>query len=317
MPQLRQPAFAGALETDFQQRVIGAFGMAGRRWLAELPLLLEDCAERWGLTIAPPFPELSYNYVAPAEMAGGEEIVLKLGVPNAQLAGEIAALRAYDSRGSVRLIDADADQGVLLLEKLVPGRTLSALVPESDEEATHIAARLMKRLWRPVAKDHAHKTVRQWALGFQRLRDTFQGSSGPFPSRMVAEAEEIYGRLLANTEEEVLLHGDLHHFNILSATRETWLAIDPKGVAGDPAYEAGSLLRNPLPDIYSWNDLAGIQSRRLDILADELQLDRKRIQEWAYAQLVLSAWWSYEDETPNEKVGGREWIPFAELIREA
>jgi streptomycin 6-kinase len=100
--------------------------------------------------------------------------------------------------------------------------------------------------------------------------------------------------------EPVLLHGDLHHENILAAGRQPWLAIDPKGLAGEPAYEIGALLRNPIPQLYTWPDLDRITARRIDQLAEELTLDRERLIGWGLAQAVLSAWWNVEDH-------GREW----------
>ncbi|MFL7840575.1 MAG: aminoglycoside phosphotransferase family protein [Candidatus Promineifilaceae bacterium] len=302
-----------SLRTEFRERVANTFGADGRLWLNDLPRLLKECERRWGLEINSPITPLSYNFVAPARMDDGQEIIIKLGVPNPELSSEIAALQTYDSRGSVSLIDADPQAGVLLLERLIPGRMLSEFGRQNDEEAARMAARVMKKLWRPLPGDHGFTTVAQWAKGFQRLRDRFNGGTGPFPAGLVSDAEEIYQRLTANSESEVLLHGDLHHFNILSAQREPWLAIDPKGVAGDPAYDAGALLRNPFPEIYNWSNLGEIQSRRLDILSEELQLSRQRIQEWAYAQMVLSAWWSFEDEG----ITSRNWIPFAEQIRSA
>ena len=90
-------------------------------------------------------------------------------------------------------------------------------------------------------------------------------------------------------------HGDLHHGNVLSATREPWLAIDPKGVAGEPAYEPGALLRNPFPHLLELPDVRRLTSRRLDILAGALAVDRDRLRAWAFAQAVLSAVWHIED----------------------
>ena len=92
-----------------------------------------------------------------------------------------------------------------------------------------------------------------------------------------------------------MLHGDLHHFNILSAERELWLAIDPKGVVGEPAYEVGAYMRNPWPQLLSQPGVSTIMSRRLDVFSEELGIERQRLRGWAFAQAVLSAWWSYED----------------------
>jgi streptomycin 6-kinase len=268
-------------------------GERGAEWLAQLPAMLAECAERWSLTVMPPFPNLSYNYVAPAVRADGSDAVLKVGVPNPELTTEIEALRRYDGRGIVRLLEADAGRGWLLLERLTPGIPLSTL--EDDERATSIAAQVMRQLWRPAPSEHPFPTVAKWGLGFRRLRAEFNGGTGPFPAALVGRAESLYAELLATSAESMLLHGDLHHDNILSAERQPWLALDPKGLVGEPAYEMGALLRNPYPRLLAWPNLQQILARRLHQLAEELGFDRQRLLGWGLAQAVLSAWWNYED----------------------
>ena len=100
----------------------------------------------------------------------------------------------------------------------------------------------------------------------------------------------------------MLLHGDLHHGNILSAERQPWLALDPKGVVGEAEYEVGALLRNPMPQILDEAQPRQLLSRRVDQLAEELGFDRARLIGWGLAQAVLSAWWTYEDH-------GHGWEP--------
>jgi streptomycin 6-kinase len=112
----------------------------------------------------------------------------------------------------------------------------------------------------------------------------------------------------------VVLHGDLHHFNILAATRQPWLAIDPKGVVGEAEYETGALLRNPVPDIRNHPRLGELLSRRISQLADELGFDKGRIRCWAIAQAVLSAWWTYEDSDGKVNDDLRSSIDFAEAM---
>lgn len=262
----------------------------GKAWLARLPDLIAACERRWSLQVQAPFAGLSYNYAAPAMGADGAAWVLKLGVPNKELTTEIEALRHYAGRGICRLIDADAEQGILLLERLQPGLMLDRVA--DDQAATRIAAGVMRQLWRPAPPAHNFPTVARWGQGLERLRAEFNGGTGPFPASLVEQAERLFADLTASMAEPVLLHGDLHHFNILSAEREPWLAIDPKGVVGEPAYEIGALLRNPsserVLDVKT-------QRRRVDLLAAELVLDRERILGWGMAQAMLSAWWSYED----------------------
>jgi streptomycin 6-kinase len=285
---------------------------AGAAWLGRLPALLDHCARRWALTVMPPFAPLSYNYVAPAVRADGALVVLKVGVPVRELMNEIAALQLYDGHGVARLLDADPSLGALLLERLRPG---TPLVELDDEQATAIAAQVMRELWRGAAgvpPAHSFPSVADWAAGLGRLRAHFGGGAGPFPAALVARAEALFADLLGSMAAPVLLHGDLHHWNILAAERQPWLALDPKGVIGEPAYEVGALLRNPMPQLLSAPHPRRILARRIDQLAEHLGLDRARLIGWGMAQAVLSAWWSYEDH-------GHGWEPaiaVAELLGE-
>jgi streptomycin 6-kinase len=282
-----------AIPDGMAQTTIEVQGAAGVEWLRNLPSLLAECERRWSLAIGPPFPNLSYNYAAPAIRQDGTPVVLKAGFPDNEFKTEAEALRLYAGSGAVQLLDADVERGILLLEHITPGRLLSDV--RDDEEATAIAAQVMRQLWRPVAEDHPFPTVADWAKGMSRLRKEFGGGSGPFPARLVGQAERLFEELLSSMGEPVLLHGDLHHFNILSASRQPWLAIDPKGVVGEPEYEVGALLRNPTPEIATRPGLRQVLRRRIDQLSQELGFDKARLRDWSLAQAVLSAWWSYED----------------------
>jgi streptomycin 6-kinase len=306
-----------SLPDQFARAMVEVHGAAGAEWLSELPSRIAACARRWSLTVLPPFAPLSYNYVAPAVRADGAPVVLKLGVPNPELTTEIAALRLCNGQGIVQLLDANPEQGALLLERLTPGTALSRLT--DDEKATSIAAQVMRQIWQPVPPEHSFPTVAQWAAGLARLRQQFGGATGPFPTRLVEEAEALFAELIDSMAEPVLLHGDLHHDNILAAARQPrltrrplWLALDPKGLVGEPAYEVGALLRNPAPQLLAQPQPGRILARRVYQLAEELGFDRARLRGWGLAQAVLSAWWSFEDHGH-----GWEWgLTCAELLAE-
>jgi streptomycin 6-kinase len=91
-----------------------------------------------------------------------------------------------------------------------------------------------------------------------------------------------------------VLHGDLHHDNVLRADREPWLAIDPHGVVGDPGAEVGAMLYNPDP---SRRDpaLVALVPARIEQLADGLGLPIERVVAWGFVQAVLSAVWTAEE----------------------
>lgn len=290
--------------------VSNTFGPAGEQWLADLPQTVAAAVRRWELTAVRPFPNLSYSFVAQAMTPDGVEVVLKLGVPNRELSSEIEALAFFDGRGAAQLLAADAEAGMLLLQALQPGHTLLPLCLADDERATRAAAQVMRRLWQPAPIQHNLPTVADWGRGFARLRDRFDGGTGPLPPGMVARAEATFAEYLAAPQTAVLLHGDLHHLNIL-AHSSSWLAVDPKGLIGEAAYEAGALLRNPLPHILVWPGRGQTIARRAAILAEMLGLDRERVLDWAFAQIMLSIWWSIEDNDPH----WANTLPLAETVQ--
>ncbi len=297
-----------AIPDHFVRTITETNGAAGRDWLDRLPTILDACAEQWDLTLGPPFAGLSYNYAAPATRADGAQAVVKACPPSGEFRVQSAALRVYDGRGAARLRAADHEREVMLLERLEPGAMLSAV--EDDAEATAIAAGVMRALWRPVSPEHPFPSVADWGEGFARLRRRYDGGTGPFPPALVEEAEHLFAELNASAAAPVVLHGDLHHYNILDAGSRGWLAIDPKGLAGEPAYEIGAYLRNRLPEPLPNPEAARVTARRIDQFAAELGLDRARVRGWGLAQAVLSAWWTVEDH-------GHGWEPtiaLAELV---
>jgi len=226
-------------------------------------------------------------------------------------------LRLFNGEGACRLIDYDEEKGFLLLERLHPGAMLSTM--EDDEEATHIAADLMFKIWRPLESDSLlsqelapalQKFIKfsDWFDGLKRLRVMFNGGTGSLSEKLVERVEESVKDFFAENHKPVLMHGDFHHFNILSSERG-WLVIDPKGVIGPAAYEVGPLLINPWGDLLNENNYRLMTERRIDILHESLGFERERIREWGLAHAILSAWWSIEDNTGWEYA-----LNFAELI---
>lgn len=264
------------------------------QFLQSLPETMKRCADRWMLSILPPFQNLSFHYVAPCVLPDGTSAVLKIG-PN-EIASEVSALLAFDGLGSVRLLGSDIEKGAMLLERLTPGTLLTTLADdENDEKATEAAAAVMQMLWRPPPVDHHFPTTDDWGQAFALLRERFGGTTGPLGTALFERAESLFQELSASASPPVLLHGDLHHDNILSAERTPWLAIDPKGVVGEPAYEIGAILRNSWADRNGVRDYKRMLERRVHQFADILSMDRTRIRDWGFAQAVLSAIWGVED----------------------
>ena len=286
-----------------------------------------DCARTYDLTIASPSPfPLSFNYVAPAvQIADGREVVVKLSVPgNPEVASEAAALRVWNGNGAVRLLRDDVENGVQILERLRPGGMLSVLWDEGrGDEATDIAARVMQGLREaetqnlsaplPGAPPFLH--ISDWS---REMSETRRPNTPPSLLPLIKRAQSVFSELFtdAKNQKPALLHGDLHHFNILQ-DGDTWKAIDPKGVWGPPAFEPGAFLRNPWPGLLAVPDPQAVTNRRLAIFADVLAIPREEIRLWAFASTVLSAWWSVEAGTKNGGDGWRHSASVAELLAKA
>ena len=278
------------LPEDFLQLMRETYGTeAVNDWLQRLPSFLEECAERWQLTLLPPFENLSLHYVAPAIRADGTPVILKTSEFSAEFEHGLAALHIFNGRGIARLLECDKEKKVMLLERLQPGTMLELLVPEQDEQATSLLAGVMRQLWRPAPIEHTFPTVAQLGQELTQLRARYAGGYGPFPPRLVDEAMDLFATLSASAEASMLLHGDLHYHNVLRSG-QTWKAIDPKGVVGDPGYEVGASFYNPMPRILEVPNLEQILARRVAQLSEELGMERARIRGWGLAQCVRNAW---------------------------
>ena len=280
------------LPPAFIKNVTQSFATQGKKWIGNLPNLLAEAACHWDLTLGEPFL-LSYNYVCAVAKADGTPAVLKLGVPNRELSSEIKALRAYAGQGACRLLDADADQGLLLLEHLQPGTMLATL--KDDDRATEIAAEVIHIIQHPVPEGNGFLSLRDWFDELKGLRPRFGGGTGSFPEKTVEIVEGLVRELFAEDHMQVLLHGDFHHFNILLSERG-WLVIDPKGVTGPAEYEVGPLLLNPWGKVPDEVEAIQRTQRRITILAERLGFDRQRLWAWAVCHSLLSAWWDMTED---------------------
>ena len=276
------------LPTSFKERIINTHGGKGELWLRRLPQLIATCEARFDLKVQATVDHLSFNYTARAVQTDGSAVIIKIGVPSNEVECEIHALDLMRGDGIVDLLDSDRELGALVFEQLVPGNMLLTL--KSDEEATAAAVEIMQKLWRSPPDEHAFPTTRGW---FERLAKPIDFPA-MFKHSLIDKAVGVARDLHQDVHESVLLHGDLHHYNILSSHRQSWLAIDPKGVVGESEYEVGALLRNPIPEIATKMDTKKVLARRVDQLTEMLGFDRQKIMGWGFSQAILAAVWSVD-----------------------
>jgi len=278
---------------DLSEKILRVHDARGQQWLEQLPDLISYSRKRWSLKLGQPFANLSYNLVLAATDSDGADLVLKLGVPCPELLTEMSALKLFRGIGAVNLLDYDALRGIILMERVVPGTPIHEM--HSDLEAARTAATLMRQLWRCPPANHPFPSLAIWFRAFDRLRNRFAGGTGPFPAKLIEKAERTFADLNASTDRSVILHGDLHHTNILFSCKRGWLAIDPKGICGDAGYEVGPFMMNQLPAGASESVMLETLAQRLSVFSDELNVSRERLAQWSFCHAVLSALWDFEE----------------------
>jgi streptomycin 6-kinase len=257
---------------------IGAAGAFGR---------LAERARAWSVTLDD--TRETETAVIGAGHRDGIPVVLKIVKTGNDEWRSGAILRAFDGRGTVRIFECV--DGALLLERIAPGDSLERLTIDGrDDEAVDIVADVIRRMG-STEPPPGCATVEQWGEAFSRY---LASGDRRIPRRLVEEGQRQFAVLSASQRSVRLLHGDLHHDNVLADAGRGWLAIDPKGVVGEVEYELGAFFRNPIarPDLVIE---PAIVERRLDRFARALDVDRDRTLAWVFAQAVLSAIWTIED----------------------
>jgi len=268
------------------------------RWLDALPAHLDAWRRRWQIDLEPVEPPETFNVVLFGRSPRVGEVVLKLSPPTPESRSELAALSLAQGPGFVRLIDADPGISLIMMERIRPGTALRD-VGMTDEETTRIGARKMLEFWREPGSTGDLIPLEQWA---RELLEHDPGKHPQAPNDLLGIAGEIARGLFSSPTSRVLLHGDLHHQNILRGDGGSWVTIDPKGLVGERGYDIATWMLNPW-GIPHRDDYQDIGNRRLDIFAEVLGEPRSRLAQWAVVHTAMSLCWSLNDERPEDPEG--------------
>ncbi|MFE6846922.1 aminoglycoside phosphotransferase family protein [Streptomyces sp. NPDC057686] len=277
-------------------------GDAGREFVAGLPARAAEFLERWELRRTGPGMHGVTALVLPVVRADGSVAVLKLSRVDEESAGEPLALRAWDGRGCVRLLEHDARTGVLLLERLDERLSLSVVAERDARQAVRVVGELLARL----AAVRAPAGVRGLGGVAAGMLEAVPRALGQVPDRrargLVADCAAALAEV-AGEPGDRLLHWDLHYGNVLAGGRERWLAIDPKPLAGDPGFELMPAIRNSFA--------VGEVRWRFDLLTEALGLDRERARAWTLGRVLQNCLWDVED---GEEGLDEEQLAVAEVL---
>ncbi len=252
----------------------------------------------WNLSDPEPLAQTPTSHVY-AAYRNGEKVVLKLLTPvGAEDENDGAvALRHFDGCGAVRLLDYDG--GAHLLEYAGDEELAQMVWCGDDLAAAEIIAGVLNKLHRAqpdVPVPHL-RVLRRWfrELFRKAARDEAAGEASIYV-RGARAAEH----LLANPQDECVLHGDIQHHNIRRHPVQGWLAYDPKGLYGERSYDAANTLCNPSHA----RDRVMSEERLLrvtQVLADGMGVHVGRLRTFVFAYACLSAVWFDDDDDSDVK----------------
>jgi streptomycin 6-kinase len=264
-------------------------------WVDRLPALARDLLDEWDLTVDGALMNGFCSLVVPVLTAEGQRSVLKLhtDADADESDFEHLALQHWHGNGTVLLLRADPRRRAMLLERLHP-RDLTTI---GDLEACEVVAGLYGRIHVPALPQLRKVTsyVERWTADLEALpRDA------PIPRRLREQCVSLVRDLVADPASVgVIIHGDLHHHNVLAADREPWLVIDPKPMSGDPHYEPAPMLWNRWDEIVAGNARENLR-RRFHTLVDVAGLDEDRARDWVVVRMVHNMSWAVIDGDPGE-----------------
>ncbi|MEW2487888.1 aminoglycoside phosphotransferase family protein [Streptomyces sp. NPDC048411] len=272
------------------QRLVRALGevhgeTAAADWLARLPELIDESLSANG-------PELAVERVAApggrsslvllVRRADGTPAALKIAPAGAAPDLERAALAHWNGWGAARLLGSGG--GALLLERLHPEVSLRSL-PEA--KALLEAAGTVRRLWVEPPSGHSFETV---AERTGRCTDPMRaaGAADPALEPLVSAALAAREELVARSPEALLLHGNFRQSKVLAGERAPWLTVGPEPLVGERAYDLARLVRDRVEDLIASPGGPVTARRRINRLADSLDVDRERLHGWTLFRAVES-----------------------------
>ncbi len=291
-----------ALPPAIRQRFYNYQGRAETdAWLQSITTNLDAWCRTWEIDLERVEPPDTFNIVLFGNSRVAGDVVLKLSPSTFECRAELEAVRQAAGPGFVRLIDADPSISIMMLERIRPGTTLLD-AGLSDAESTRIGAAKMREFWREPERDGDLISLERWAKELHSHDPAAYPHFSTSVRELLAMGKAIAHDLLASPRSRSMLHGDLHHQNILRDEEERWITIDPKGLIGERGYDIATWMMNP------WgaprcDDYVDIANRRLDIFAEELGEDRDRLAQWAVFHAALSLCWSLDAEQPEDREG--------------
>ena len=210
---------------------------------------------------------------------------MKIGKHIDTVKTEYQMLKDFDGNGLCKVYEADTDNGVLLIERIIPGTQLRD-EPDLDSRLNEFC-RVYMKLHKPPADMTKYPTYMDWVSNITTYMQT--RSDYQILCEKMLKAREVCRSMWEKYTGKMLLHGDLHHDNILMG-KDGYLAIDPKGVIGDPVFDISRFILNER----DWNKASNF-AHIITSISNNLNVLEQDIRALFYIELTMAACWSVED----------------------
>ncbi|MCY7297933.1 MAG: aminoglycoside phosphotransferase family protein [Ilumatobacteraceae bacterium] len=263
-----------------------AIAAGATEWLGGLPDLVDTLASEWGFSVGDAFADGTEAFVAAVTMDDGGKAVLKLLVPrpDAFENHEITVLQLANGDGCVALLRADRERRALLLERLGPSlHDLRLPLAQRHEILCDTAS----AFWRPAEGSglRSGAVKGQWLI--DSITNLWPRLGQPCSPGAVAHAIDCARRRIAAHDDQraVLVHGDVHEWNVLQAG-DGFKLIDPDGLIAEPEYDLGIIMREDADDLLAAPTVVDASWQRAHWLADRCGLDAVATWEWGVVERV-------------------------------
>ncbi|GAA2123410.1 aminoglycoside phosphotransferase family protein [Nocardioides bigeumensis] len=266
------------------------------------PRLLDDVVEEWTLVLDGDVLDRRASVVVPVRTRDGAAAVLKISSPSPENEHEHLALQRWGGDGAVRLLRADPHRRALLLERA----STTDLTSLGYLEAAEVAAAAYARLHVPALPQ-----LRTITAYVGRSTDALAAlpRDAPIPRRLVEQAlsharDLATGPATGPASTGRLVHGDLHDHHLLRShpgESDSWLAIDPQPMSGDPHWEPAALLWSRWDEVVARGRIRADVHERFLTVVDAAGLDEDRARAWVVLRLVLGAYSSIEEAARQDR----------------
>lgn len=275
---------------------------------------IEEYEAKWGLTNLKLKSHLSANLIFTCHSDQFGDAVLKIGYPDSpEIVTEVNALKEYDGGKFCKVYEWDIEAGIFLEQYIAPGIALRA-EPSLDARLA-VFCGLYQDLHICSKIEGVYPTYKQWVYRITEYMRNRQDCTDLYLKMKKAKA--VFDNVSLNYNGEYLLHGDLHHDNILLNQDGAYTIIDPKGVIGDPVFDIPRFILNEFG-----NELTpALQSKVsyiITILAEQLHIPSHALKQCLYVEMTMAVCWCAESGSDSSELAKlMEKIELTERIMES